>query len=46
MVDIVHVFAQGKLEEKQDCVSQSLVHKLWTVNNFRGDIYESFLGYQ
>ena len=33
MVDVVHVFAQCKLEEKKDCVSQSLVHKVWTVNN-------------
>ena len=36
MVDVVHVFAQCKLEEKKDCVSQSLVHKVWTVDNFLG----------
>ena len=36
MVDVVHVFAQCKLKEKQDCYSQSLVHKVWTVDNFLG----------
>ena len=50
MVDVVHVFAQCKLEEKQDCVSQSLVHKVWTVNISWGiNIYKIyiniFLGY-
>ena len=36
MVDVDHVFAQCKLEEKKDCVSQGLVHKVWTVNYFLG----------
>ena len=43
MVYVVDVFAKCKLGEKQDCVSQSLVHKVWTVNNVFGDIYISWL---
>ena len=50
MVDVVYIFAQCTLEEKHYCVSQSLEHKIWTVNNFWGmnmcKIYiDIFLGY-